>query len=102
MKPFRIPRPLGILFLIVVIGTFLSGTLHAFQIARASASGTPTATTGPQPGNDSELTPEPVATPVPRSADTTGIIALSIVIVIIVIAGTMIGSRGPRRKTPLE
>jgi hypothetical protein len=101
MKPFRIPRALVILFLIVVIGTFLAGTLHAFQIARASASVTPTATAVLPTENESEPTSEPVATPVLISADTTGIIALSIVIVIIVIVGAIIGSRGPRSRTPL-
>jgi hypothetical protein len=101
MKSFHIPRALVILFLVVVVGIFLAGSLLAFQIVGAAASNTPTPTAKLQSGNDAEATPEPVATPALMSADTTGIIALAILIVIIVLVGAVLGGRWPRRKTPL-
>ena len=100
MKPARIPRTFIILSLILVALTFLVGVLHAFDTARA-ASATPSAKANPLIENDTELMPTPGPSNVSVSGDTTGIIALAIVIVIIVLVGPILGTNKPyKKKTP--
>ena len=98
MKPVHIPRSLIIFILVLVAVTFLAGTVHVFDSARAAVLSTPSATAIVQAENDANLTPTPVPTPVLASADTTGIIALAIVIVMIVVVGAILGSRRPGKK----
>jgi hypothetical protein len=102
MKPVSSPRSLTMTVLILVAVTFLAGTLRTFDSARAVALNTPTAPTLNQTGSDATLTPtaEPtqVQKPVLVSADTTGIIALAIVIVMVVVVGALLGSSRPRKK----
>jgi hypothetical protein len=102
MKPVSIPRSLIIFIFVLVALTFLAGTLHTFGSAGAVALGTPTATAIAQAGNEAGVTPTPEPTPVQTpalvSADTTGIIALAIVIVIIVAVGAILSLRRPRKK----
>ena len=98
MKPVHIPRSLIILILVLVTVTFLAGTLHAFGSARAATSATPTATLSEPTVSETDLTETPVPTPVLASADTTGIIALASIIVIVVVAGTVLGQIRPRKK----
>jgi len=100
MKPFHIPRVFVILFLFVVFGTFLAGSLHAFRIASAAPGVTPTATARHLTETEVEPTPQPVANVTQISADTTGIIALAIVIVIIVLVGAIMGGSRPHKNTP--
>ena len=127
MKPAHNPRSLVVPFLILVAVAFLTGALRLFRSAQAAVS-TPAkvtvndqimAATGltltPAPTDtDTDLTPTPVpaqadtdlppqSTPtvVPVSADTTGIIALAIVIVATVLVGAAWGvRRSPKKETP--
>ena len=104
MKPVSIPRSLIIFIFILVAVTLLAGTLHAFASARAVTLDTPTAAAIIQIGSDvtPAATPTPEPTPVKKpllvSADTTGIIALAIVIVMIVVVGALLGSSRPGKK----
>jgi hypothetical protein len=94
MKPAHIPRILIIISIILIAATFLAGVLHAFGSARAATPATPASAGHPA---ETELTPTPVPTPVPVSGDTTGIIALAMLIVIIVLVGAIIGANKPKR-----
>jgi hypothetical protein len=94
MKPVHLFRSLIIAILILVILTFLAGILHAFDSVRAASTITPTATPLIHAKNTAVFTP----TPDLPSADTTGIIGLAIVIVVIVIIGTTLGGAKPRKK----
>ena len=98
MKPVHIPRSFLIGILALVAVTFLAGTLHAFNAARAATSATPTATASAQPEKDTSVPVAPVVTPVSVSGDTTGIIALAILIVLIVVAGASLGGNKPHKK----
>ena len=98
MKPAILPRTLIILSFLLVALIFLGGVLHAFGTAQA-ASAAPKGLASHQPGNETELTPTPAPTFVSVSGDTTGIIALASVIVILVIVGAIVGtSRPPYKK----
>ena len=100
MKPAHIPRTLIILSIFLVAVTFLAGVLHAFDSARA-ASATPAVIASHQTENETELTPTPASNLCSVSGDTTGIIALAIVIVIIVLVGAVMGTNKPyQKKTP--
>jgi hypothetical protein len=100
MKPVHIPRALLIIILIIVGVTFLAGVLHAFNNARAS-SGAPASITSLRTENDTELTPTPGPAKVQDSGDTTGIIALAILIVLIVVVGVIIGTNKPSKRKSL-
>jgi hypothetical protein len=100
MKPAQLPQTLIILSIIVVALTFLAGVLHAFDTARA-APDTPAAISGHLGGYKASLTPTPVPTPVPVSGDTTGIIGLAMVIVVIVLVGAVMGTNRPMKKKTL-
>jgi hypothetical protein len=95
MKPAHFPRTLIILSIFLVAVTFLAGVLHAFESARAASAPAAVITSHPA---DTEFTPTPAATPVPVSGDTNGIIALAMVIVLIVLIGTIMGTKRPYRK----
>ena len=100
MNPVHILRSLVIFIFVLVAVTFLTGTLHTFDTAHTAASVTPTATASHPSENDADLTPTPVSTPGLVSADTTGIIALAIVIVIIVLIDAILGGSRFRKKKP--
>jgi hypothetical protein len=127
MKPARDPRLLSVVILLLIAVAFLGGAVRLIGAARAadnnalaekvvpaggisagriflplfvSAQADLTATpvpTGLENGNTTQSTP----TPVPVSADTGGIIALAIVIVVTVVLGSFVGVRGsaPKKTT---
>ncbi len=111
MKSVHIPRPLILLILVIV--AFLIGVLRVFGTAHAAASTAPKVNLNGQADVATDLTPTPVPTntgtdlppqstpvPVPASADTTGIIALAIVIVTTILVGAAWGvRRSPKKKT---
>lgn len=93
MKPHHIPRWLPILILLVLTGTFLTGTMQAFA---SNPSTSPTAT--PQSTRAPSQTPEVESTPAPAYAvgNTNGIISLALVVVGIMLIGAIWGLRQPR------
>ena len=91
MKPFHIPRSLLFVIIAIVALTFLVGTLRAFATARAATPAAVTATPTGQIQPSPDITESTDETPVLQSADTTGIIALGIVIVLIVLVGSLTG-----------
>ena len=110
MKPFHIPRSLLFVIIAIVALTFLVGTLRAFATAHAATPAAVTATPTGQIQPTSlliasvlivaavativffeRITESTDETPVLQSADTTGIIALGIVIVLIVLVGSLTG-----------
>jgi hypothetical protein len=97
MKPAHIPHTLIILSIFLVSVTFLAGVLHAFDSARAASTATAVIVSHPA-GNETDLTlmPGPTSDSVP--GDTTGIIALASVIVIIVLVGAIMGTNRSFRK----
>jgi hypothetical protein len=125
MNNIHLPRSLVILLFILVIGTFIMGILRTFATARAATflpNSSPTSTStadysppGPTPTpppvsllppptteKTSEPTPAPTLTPtlIPNNtvyADTTGIIALAILLVVVVLVGMAFGQRNRRR-----
>jgi hypothetical protein len=98
MKPVHIPRTLIILSVLLIALTFLVGVLHAFRSARAAP---PTSAAIASRPAETELTPTPAPTPVLVSGDTTGIIALAMLIVTIVLVGAIIGGNTLlKKKTP--
>ncbi len=127
MNHTQLPRPLVIVLFILVIGFFLIGTLRAFIPAHAlsNATVTPTVTlalktpsTTPvepenealgstlavtntrQAGSEEIFTPTPNPTPIDKTvyADTTSIIALAILMVVVILVGIAWGGRRPRKK----
>ena len=114
MKSAHNPRPLIILILILVAAAFLVGILRAFRRADAAgptpanaslnARGMASAGLTPTPvptESDTDLSAQPTPTLVPASADTTGIIALAIVIVTTILVGATWGvRRSPQKKIP--
>jgi hypothetical protein len=93
-------RSIVILFLVLVVLTFFVGSLHAFGIAHAASSVMPT----PNPVSlpDTNLEPTPVPTPAPIPGDTTGIIALAIIIVMIVAIDAILGNSRNKKKISLQ
>jgi hypothetical protein len=114
MKPVRDPRPLFLLILILVAAAFLTGILRAFHDAgaavsipaKASVNDLSMAATDPtsipaQKQTGTDLSPQPTPVVGLVSADTTGIIALAIVIVLTILVGATWGVRSlPKRKKP--
>jgi hypothetical protein len=112
MKSVHNPRPLILIILVIV--AFLIGALRVFGTAHAATSTAPKVTANGQADAAIDITPTPVPTntdsvlppqstpmPVPNSADTTGIIALAIVIVTTILVGAAWGvRRSPKKKTP--
>jgi ABC-type transport system substrate-binding protein len=97
----HIPRSLLIFLLVVIAATLLAGTFRAFAPARAqaAASPTPTLTATDTPTvtefdpKDTPPTQSPSLPAGPESADTTGIIAQAIVLVVIIVFGAAWGWR---------
>lgn len=133
MNHTHLPRSLIILLFILVGVTFFVGTLHTFAPARAAtvlADLAPTSTSMadfpppgptptpppasllPPPTEDATLlqTPPPTYTPNPTAlpdytiyADTTGVIALAILLVVVVLVGMAFGQHNrSRKKTPKQ
>ena len=96
MKFLHIPHIVLALIFALVVLTFLTGALYTFAPAHAAL--VTTAPASGQPGINANHTPIPVSAPIPTSADTTGIIALAIVIVVIVLIGAIWGRRKPYKK----
>jgi hypothetical protein len=93
IHPIHIPRSIAIALFVLIIITFLSGTIHAFVSAKAPAASAPL-------GNIATVTPTALqhsASPTPagrlESADTTGIAALGVLVMVIVLFGVAWGSR---------
>jgi hypothetical protein len=128
MKSPRDPRLLIASLLLLVAVAFLGGTMRLIRRARAAEqpvllaggafikgestrvavepaadrSGIPLASSPDPAGVTSGLSAQATATPVQASADTGGIIALAIVIVVTIILGAVIGVRKsiPRQTAP--
>ena len=116
MNEHRFPRLITIGLIALIVLTLLAGTLRAFAPARAVSAApgralsgaavlAPTATrSGTPAGRIPTPTPTPTATPAPaptpafRSADTSGIIGMSVLMVAIVLFGVLWGARKPGRK----
>ena len=96
MKSYHIPRIVLALIFALVILTLLAGVLRTFNSAHAALISTATANS--QAVFDDEQTPIPVPAPVLHSADTTGVIALAIVIVSVILIGATWGRRRPNIK----
>jgi hypothetical protein len=97
MKPVNIQHTYIISILVLVIVIVLAGTSRALGSARAAPLATPTVAVNGQVNNDTALTPTAVLTPVRVSADTTGVIALAIVIVVTVLVIAILGQKRPRK-----
>jgi hypothetical protein len=97
MKPFHIPHALIFFSILLVAVTFLAGALHAFDSARA-ASATTAVIASHQTENQKKLTPTTHPISVSVSGDTTGIIALAIIIVAIILVGAILGTNRSNQK----
>ena len=98
MRPIDIHHSLVIFILVLVILILLVGTSQAFVSVKAATVAAPTAIDLQPADNGTTLTPTPLPTPVQVSADTTGIIALAMVIATTVLVGTLLGQRRFRKK----
>lgn len=120
MNQTHLPRSLIILLFILVVATFFVGTLLAFAPAQAatvledrSHRADLSSTDKDLPQNSTSIAdfPPPGLTPTPPPvsllpdpidntiyADTTGIIALAILLVFVVLFGLVLGGRTPRKK----
>jgi heme/copper-type cytochrome/quinol oxidase subunit 2 len=114
MNQIHLPRSLLILIFVVIAATFIFGTLRAFSSANAAASGTNLQSEGGNPALAPTITPGLTPTPPPSLlpaadsnipnptpgpiyiADTTGIIALVILLVFVMLVGMIWGVRGDR------
>jgi uncharacterized protein YneF (UPF0154 family) len=100
MKPIDTSRLIIVLLLALILAAFLAGTLCAFSPAQAalfsadSPTMNPTDTFMPTPAS----TPTHLPTPIVMSADTTGIIALAILVVVVTLVGMVWGGAIFRRK----
>ncbi len=116
MKPSRNPPLIIALILLLVAVAFLGGTIRLIRSARAAEPALPAAGTGKMVFaaasnvQEPEMTPTPVegdqagnksAAHPPVSADTGGIIALAIVIVVTILLGAAIGLRKESRRKPI-
>jgi hypothetical protein len=115
MKNASIPRFLIVGMIILIMGISLVGSLHAFATAHAKSDPgvaskaaaslkiktEATATAGPLAETTTPV-PYSMPAPVPPSADTNGIIALTIMIVVILLFGAAWGMRKlpDRKKRP--
>jgi len=113
MKSVHIPRPIILLLLVIVASAI--GALRVYSTAHAASSTALKAfinnqmvaatdqTPTPFPTNidETEIPPKSTPTPGPASADTTGIIALAIVIVTTILVGATWGvRRSPKKENP--
>jgi hypothetical protein len=87
MKPIKISRPIIVLLPILILAVFLAGTLRTFSPARAAFF------------SENGPTPTPLPSLIVTSADTTGIIALAILVVVVTLVGMVWGGAiSPRKK----
>ena len=113
MKSVNIPRPLILLIMIIVaflIGALRDfGSVHAAPSTAAKVAGNGNAdvsttfipTPLPTYTEETDLPPKSTPMPIQASADTTGIIALAIVIVTTILVGAAWGvRRSPKNITP--
>jgi len=127
MNQTHLPRLLVIVLFILVAGFFFVGTLRAFIPAQALSNATvtpmdtlalktvsttpaepenetlgstPVVTNTGQAGSEEGFTPTPNPTPIDKTvyADTTGVIALAILMVVVILVGMAWGGRRPRKK----
>jgi hypothetical protein len=102
MKLLNIPRSLFSIIVVLLAAIFLVGSLRAFDSVHASfAASTATAVIQVEDNTRPALAPgsTPIPAPVLASADTSGVIVLSVLIVIIVAVGAFLGTRRPRKKS---
>jgi hypothetical protein len=117
MNNHHLPRALVVLLFILLILTFLAGTLQAFVPVNAALQANTAAqvatlyllpatselsTSSPaeestQPAEEEEEIPSPTPDVAALTADTTGVIALAILLVVIVLVGTILGERKPHK-----
>jgi hypothetical protein len=90
MKPLHPPRHLLIALFLIVSAVFLFGTLRAFSSAHAAPPPAPAL-------QIVDLTPTPAPVTLPSSTDTTGVIALSIIVVAAILFGILWGGRKPAK-----
>ncbi|MBI4733200.1 MAG: hypothetical protein HY781_13960 [Chloroflexi bacterium] len=95
MKPVHIPRTFAALFLILLVVVFLTGTVLAFKGVHAAPGAALALTATSLPTFSPSATPEQEEGPV--SADTTGILALGILLVAVILIGLLWGSSKGRR-----
>lgn len=95
MKSVHLPRNFVILFLILLAAAFLAGNVLVFSSVHAATPPAPAPTVTGTP----QVFPTPTATlpPAPPSADTTGILILGILVVVIILVGLVWGSRIRRK-----
>jgi len=98
MKPAQLPRFLIIFIIALLVVTFLTGNVRAFTLTQVSPSAAATIIANSQTETVSDLTPTSTPAPILASADTAGIIALAIVIVIVVLVGAIWGERSVLQK----
>ncbi len=92
MKPVHLPRSLTILLFLLLFLVFLTGTALIFKSVPAASAASPTSSLAAT--LSVTLTPNPE--PIPISADTTGIIALGVLLVSIILFGLLWGGRRER------
>lgn len=88
------------IILSLVTLTFLTGVVLTFNHARAARMLNTTLVY--QAGSAAQTTPTPQKTPVMKSTDTTGVIALAIIIVAIILVGATRGRPKPVVKDQLK
>ena len=93
MKSTVTPHFVFIFIPVLVFAILLAGTSHALVSVQAATQPATTATGSPPVEQNLTLTPTPSPTSVLVSADTTGIIALAIVIVTTVLVGATLSLR---------
>jgi len=92
----RIPRLLVIILIVFVLAALVVGTIHAFTTVRATSGNPPTQTSIVQMETTPTLGPSPSPSPTPiieASADTVGVTALAVILLVIVIFGVIWGRR---------
>jgi|GEM_PF-3372992 hypothetical protein len=95
MKTAHLPRRTALVLLLVLVTAFLSGNALLFFRAHAAAEVAQAATLTTTPEPALSITPTPEAAP--ASADTTGILILGILLVVIILVGLLWGSRMARK-----
>jgi hypothetical protein len=88
----HIPRSITIFFAVLITISFLNGTAHAFVSAKVSATSTPVVDASTLAATPLPVTVSPAPEPL-ESADTTGIIVLAILLLVILLFGVTWGSR---------
>jgi hypothetical protein len=98
MKSTHLPRSLLILLFLLISVIFLTGSLHAFMDVRAVVAITTTpsaAATAPVTATPG-LEPTGTTAPTVPSGDTSGILAMAGVVLVIILFGALVGVQKPR------